>query len=274
MAVLDEPSSLARVLARDVRPAIDLVDGLRDCGVDRDVTVPQICVVGDQSSGKSSVLDAICGVPLPRGAGLTTRCAVELHLSDGRHVLRDPDMTPQSPMQDVPDATDRRSQWRASIATSLNPTPVPVRSLEALGSAIAELTAQLTDDRRSSGFSKERLIIHMVAPDLPNLTLIDLPGIIRTKTFNMPFIDANNTAMAEVRDLIQSYMRQERTIILVVVPCTQDVATIEGLEWASRFDPSGERTIGVLTKPDLIDPAQAACSRICHVAKQKPARSF
>jgi interferon-induced GTP-binding protein Mx len=255
MALLDEPSALARVLARDVRPAIDLVDGLRECGVDRDVTVPQICVVGDQSSGKSSVLDAICGIPLPRGAGLTTRCAVELHLSDGRHTLRDPVAEPPSPMQDGPDAvrSGHHGQWRASIATSLNSTPVPVHSLTALGSAIADITAQLTDDRRSNGFSKERLIIHMVGPDLPNLTLIDLPGIIRTKTFNMPFIDASNTAMADVRELIQSYMSQERTIILVVVPCTQDVATNEALEWAARFDP-------------------ATCARICYVTEQEPAR--
>lgn len=59
--------------------------------------------------------------------------------------------------------------------------------------------------------------------------------------------------MAEVRNLVQSYMEQQRTIILVVVPSTQDVATIEALEWAARYDPSGERTIGCMTKPDLID---------------------
>ena len=53
--------------------------------------------------------------------------------------------------------------------------------------------------------------------------------------------------------MIQSYAAQDRTIMLVVVPATQDVATIEALEWASRHDPQGLRTIGVITKPDLID---------------------
>lgn len=54
-------------------------------------------------------------------------------------------------------------------------------------------------------------------------------------------------------DLIQSYVTQDRTIMLVIVPATQDVATVEALEWASRADPKGQRTIGVITKPDLID---------------------
>lgn len=58
--------------------------------------------------------------------------------------------------------------------------------------------------------------------------------------------------------LIQEYIKQERTILLVVVPCTQDVATIEALEWASRNDANGTRTIGVLTKPDLIDDGAEA----------------
>jgi Dynamin central region/Dynamin GTPase effector domain len=63
----------------------------------------------------------------------------------------------------------------------------------------------------------------------------------------------DKSAVAEVRDLVQSYMVQERTIILVVVPSTQDVATVEALEWAARYDSSGQRTIGCMTKPDLVD---------------------
>lgn len=60
-------------------------------------------------------------------------------------------------------------------------------------------------------------------------------------------------AIREVSSLVQEYIKQSRTILLVVVPATQDVATIEALEWASRHDPKGLRTIGVITKPDLVD---------------------
>lgn len=56
-----------------------------------------------------------------------------------------------------------------------------------------------------------------------------------------------------MKELIKNYVDQERTILLVVIPCTQDIATIEALEWASAADSTGKRTIGVLTKPDLID---------------------
>jgi interferon-induced GTP-binding protein Mx len=261
-------SSLARVLARDIRPAIDLVDGLRACGVDREIDgVPQICVVGDQSSGKSSVLDALCGVPLPRGAGLTTRCAVELHLSDASSHSPARSTRPPSGSDTASDAASSSSstspalrpapaRWSATIATSVDPTPVTVSSPEQLGDAITARTEALTDERRAGGFSKERIIIRMSAPGLPDLSVIDLPGIIRTKTFNsfIPFTSDDRGAVAEVRDLLQSYMKQERTIMLVVVPCTQDVATNEALEWAARYDPAGTRTIGVMTKPDLVDP--------------------
>lgn len=69
-----------------------------------------------------------------------------------------------------------------------------------------------------------------------------------------PFMDSQDrNAIRDVTELIHSYVSQERTIMLVVVPATQDVATIEALEWASRADPSGQRTIGVITKADLID---------------------
>ncbi len=72
--------------------------------------------------------------------------------------------------------------------------------------------------------------------------------------FPIPFFDSQDRgAIREVSELIQSYVKQDRTILLVVVPCTQDVATIEALEWASKADKTGKRTIGVLTKPDLID---------------------
>lgn len=164
-------SSLTISLARDIRPAIDLVDGLRSCGVDRDVAVPQVIVVGDQSSGKSSVIEAICGVPLPRGAGLTTRCATELRLSDGT----------RGPSGEV--VGDSDSEWRCTIATSVDRRLVPVARPEDLADAITARTEALTDVRRTGGFSKERIIIIICHPDLPNLTLIDLPGLIRTRTY-------------------------------------------------------------------------------------------
>lgn len=166
-------SSLTMSLARDIRPAIDLIDGLRSCGVDREVKVPQVIVVGDQSCGKSSAIEAICGVPLPRGAGLTTRCATELRLSDGS----------RGPAAGDDAVDDGAAEWRCTISTSVEPALVPVAAPEELADAISARTEALTDGRRAAGFSKERIIVNISHPELPNLTLIDLPGIIRTKTY-------------------------------------------------------------------------------------------
>lgn len=87
----------------------------------------------------------------------------------------------------------------------------------------------------------------------------------------LPFVDSQNTsAIREVSNLIQGYVSQERTIMLVVVPATQDVATIEALEWASRADRSGQRTIGVITKPDLIDEGAEGEVAAVLANKRKP----
>nr|XP_023684698.1 interferon-induced GTP-binding protein Mx3-like [Paramormyrops kingsleyae] len=63
-----------------VRPCIDLIDSLRSLGVEQDLALPAIAVIGDQSSGKSSVLEALSGVALPRGSGIVTRCPLELKM--------------------------------------------------------------------------------------------------------------------------------------------------------------------------------------------------
>jgi interferon-induced GTP-binding protein Mx len=88
----------------------------------------------------------------------------------------------------------------------------------------------------------------------------------------IPFLDnsQDKNAVAEVRELVQSYMVQARTIILVVVPSTQDVATVEALEWAAQYDPTGERTIGCMTKPDLIDPGAEAETIAVLTNRRKP----
>lgn len=64
-------NSLNQQYEEKVRPCIDLIDSLRSLGVERDLALPAIAVIGDQSSGKSSVLEALSGVALPRGNGTT-----------------------------------------------------------------------------------------------------------------------------------------------------------------------------------------------------------
>lgn len=170
---MDEP--FTDVVARGTHNAMELIYDLRACGVERDIAIPQVAVIGDQSSGKSSVLEAICSVPLPRGAGLTTRCAIELRLSNTHP--HDIELPPDSP------PPERDPFWVGSIYTSIDQRRVQLEGKDELEDAIAARAASLSDSRYASGFSKERVIVQIAATNAPNLTIIDLPGIIRTKTF-------------------------------------------------------------------------------------------
>ena len=83
---------------------------------------------------------------------------------------------------------------------------------------------------------------------MPDLTIIDLPGIVRTE------VDGQEKGVvARVKSMLMHYLEQKRTIILAVVPSNADIATSEILQMAQEVDPDGERTVGVLTKPDLVD---------------------
>lgn len=169
---MSEP--LTNAVARGTRAAMQLIYDLRALGVERDIAIPQVAVIGDQSSGKSSVLESISSIPLPRGAGLTTRCAIELRLSN-THPL---DVAKPSDEQ-----VERDDFWIASISTSVDKQQVRLESKDELDDAIAARALALSDPRHASGFSRERVIVQIAAKDAPNLTIIDLPGIIRTKTF-------------------------------------------------------------------------------------------
>ena len=73
-------SLLQESFAENIGPLLDLVDRLRALGIQREISIPQIAVMGDQSSGKSSVLESITKIPFPRGIGLVTRCATQISM--------------------------------------------------------------------------------------------------------------------------------------------------------------------------------------------------
>jgi hypothetical protein len=98
-------------------------------------------------------------------------------------------------------------------------------------------------------FSNDVLRLEIYGPDEAHLSVIDVPGIFRTTTTGV-----TTTADKElVRHMVETYMRNPRTVMLAVVPANVDPATQEILEMAKEVDPDYHRTIGVLTKPDLVD---------------------
>ena len=100
-----------------------------------------------------------------------------------------------------------------------------------------------------SAFSEDILKIELSGPQRDHLTVIDVPGIFRTPTAGI----TTKEDMKLVRRIVHSYIKDENTIILAVVPAPVDIATQEILTMADEVDPAGVRTLGVLTKPDLVD---------------------
>lgn len=217
---METVTHLGATLGTSVCDLLDVVDELRRLGLQQDLPIPQIAVCGDQSSGKSSVLEALSGVAFPRGSGLVTRCATELSMTTG-------------------------AEWSATVSADGLETKQAQQPHE-----VGELISGFTDEMCvESGFCIDKTIrVRLVGPQYTNLTLVDLPGIVRTVTEGQ-----SPDVIEQVGGLVDRYIKQPRTIILAVIPCNQDIATVDIVERASKVDPSGLRTVGVLTKPDLVD---------------------
>ncbi|KAM7132918.1 interferon-induced GTP-binding protein Mx1 isoform 1-T2 [Molossus nigricans] len=215
-------NSLYSQYEEKVRPCIDLIDSLRALGVEQDLALPAIAVIGDQSSGKSSVLEALSGVALPRGSGIVTRCPLVLKLRK----------------------LGQEDKWKGKV--SYWDTEMDISDASEVEQAIRK--AQVVIAGEGVGISQELITLEVSSPHVPDLTLIDLPGITRVAVGNQP-ADIGR----QILKLIQKYIKKQETIILVVVPSNMDIATTEALSMAQEVDPEGDRTIGILTKPDLVD---------------------
>ncbi|XP_072513965.1 interferon-induced GTP-binding protein Mx3-like [Salminus brasiliensis] len=209
-------------LEERVRPYIDLIDSLRLIGVEEDLALPSIAVIGDQSSGKSSVLEALSGVALPRGSGIVTRCPLMLKLKKIRGGV----------------------QWRAAITYEEEYIEFDDPSL--VEGHVKDAQKTLAGD--GVGICDELITLEIMSPEVCDLTLIDLPGIARVPVYGQP-----EDIGDQIKSLIRTYIEKDQTINLVVVPCNVDIATTEALKMAQEVDPEGKRTLAILTKPDLID---------------------
>ncbi|XP_062406578.1 interferon-induced GTP-binding protein Mx2-like isoform X2 [Sardina pilchardus] len=209
-------------LSGRVRPYLDLIDSLRLMGIDQDLPLPAITVIGDQSSGKSSVLEALSGVALPRGSGIVTRCPLMLKLRKLKGGM----------------------QWKAIISYKDTTTEFTDPSL--VEGYVNEAQNELAGD--GVGICDELIILEILSPDVCDLTLIDLPGIARVPVKGQP-----EDIGDQIKRLILSFIEKSETINLVVVPCNVDIATTEALKMAQEVDPEGKRTLAILTKPDLVD---------------------
>ena len=228
-------STVVSLKSKEHRDLLDIVDRLRGQGISTYVDLPQIIVCGDQSSGKSSVLEAISGLAFPTKDNLCTRFATELLLRRAT--------TEGIKVSIIPGG--ERSDGEKEKLRAYDP---PVKELN-LGQVVEEVKdlLGLSGNVPRKVFSNDILHVELSGPTQPHLTLVDLPGLFKAGNRDQSDEDA-----ALVRELVLSYMKKPRTIILAVVSAKSDFALQEVTKYARELDPKGARTLGLITKPDTL----------------------
>ncbi|GFO43924.1 dynamin-1-like protein [Plakobranchus ocellatus] len=199
------------------------------------IQLPQIVVVGNQSSGKSSVLEALVGHDfLPRGTGIVTRRPLVLQLV---HVSKD---NQRLAKEDGPSADV--NEWAKFLHTK-----------NKIYTDFGEVCKEIENETdRMSGTNKgicpEPIVLKVFSKKVVNLTLVDLPGLTK-----VPVGDQPPDIEQQIRELCVNYISNPNSVILAVTAANTDFATSEAIKLSRDYDPDGRRTLGVITKLDLMD---------------------
>ncbi|KAJ4454551.1 dynamin-related protein [Paratrimastix pyriformis] len=189
------------------------------------IELPQIVVVGSQSSGKSSVIENIVGRDfLPRGAGIVTRRPLILQL-----IHRTSDSSSESEWGEFDHVPDKK-----------------FFDFQEIKSEIERETDRVTG--RTKAVAATPILLKIFSPNVLNLTLVDLPGITK-----VPLADQPADIERQIREMIEIYIKSPKALILAITPGNIDLANSDAIKLARKWDPEGDRTLGVITKLDLLD---------------------
>ena len=213
---------------------MDDIDKLRSQGISHYVQLPQLIVCSDQSSGKSSVMEAISGIPFPVKDNLCARFATEV-------ILRRNANTGIS-VRIVLGLT-RSSEERARLTAFDSPQ----LSLEKLPELIEKAKSALGVTESAQAFAIDILRLEISGPTNPHLTIVDLPGLIHSENKLQSASDVE-----VIQTMVRNYMANPRSIILAIVSAKNDYANQIVLKLAKEFDSYGKRTLGIVTKPDTL----------------------
>ena len=222
----DEEEQRQREMLEDqmlnlTRQMIEIRNILLNVNGATDLRLPSIVVIGSQSSGKSSVLESIVGQEfLPKGSNMVTRRPIELTLVNDPSSASEVAEFPALKMFNMTDF-----QQVQKVLVDLN---LAVPHDEAVSSDPIQLTIK--------------------SPRVPDLSLVDLPGYIQVEAADQPM-----TLKSRIREVCDKYLEQPN-IILAISAADVDLANSSALRAARKADPRGERTIGIITKLDLVDP--------------------
>lgn len=217
-------SRIDSVFSSRLKPKLDAIEQVRSDLTLENIEVPGVVVIGDQSAGKSSVLESMSGINFPRGENTCTRrpCILRMECN-----------------QNVPEPY-------AQVSNEANLQGCGKISLEDIGDEIKRLTREMAGPDR---IIADPIHVKVVKKSGPTLTLIDLPGI----TWQ---VAGSNNTQNDIHDviigMIRSYIQNPQMVILAVVSAVSDFGNSEALKLAKEVDPDQKRTIGVVTKIDTI----------------------
>lgn len=212
--------------ANDLRELVDLNDYLKSLyKEDSTMKFPSIVVVGDQSHGKTSLIENITNLNLPRGTGIQTRVPQEIQLRNA--------INPHYTIK-----------YRPRGETEFKVVEFNEENLEEKMRRIQiEVTGNETD------IADDLITLTIERPDLLPLTIIDLPGFIFQR------IDDNGTNESEIsvtmRNLYTKFIAQEQNVVVCVLNAANDIENSAVLKLCLELDTNRTRTVVVVTKIDL-----------------------
>ena len=213
---------------------INLTDHIRDIFKDSDfLDPPTLCVIGSQSSGKSITLNGLTGIDiLPNGKSIVTRTPIHLrliHTKDTKIIVE---------FLDTHDTQKLISTFTIDIQSS---------NITSIREEIIRLTELYAGTDKN--VVDKQINIRIRSPNVPNLSIIDLPGMT-----NIALTDQGQPENIKdnIEKMLIKYIKNPRSIILSILPATNDVESDMGLGLIKAYDPEFKRTIGVLTKVDML----------------------
>lgn len=247
-------SSLEDLQTDHQRQILDTVAQVRKCGLESILSLPQLVVCGDQSAGRSSVLEALTEIPFPRNDNLCTRFATEI-------VLRRAN-TNSLTIKIIPDSkrpANEQTPFKAFKESITNFDELP-RIMSAAMDVMG--IGDFASGFKSKAFARDVLSIEIEGPSRPQLTLVDIPGLIQTDTKGITKADVE--LVGEITD---QYIKQPRTICLAVVSAASDSANQSILTKVREVDPDGDRTLGIITKLDTLPSGSGSEAAYIELAK-------
>ncbi|KAI0707439.1 P-loop containing nucleoside triphosphate hydrolase protein [Cerioporus squamosus] len=237
--------------ARRRRELLALARSLNRLGADGLLDIPRIVVIGKQSAGKSSLVEAVTWIKVPRDAGTCTRrCPMECNIStDAQQWSCTVSLRRDGPTGDEPFSPELKDKnevelWiRRAQATVLCPH-LPGNTFMAKSREEIKTLTETDSQTEVLPFTKSKVVININDPEGTDLSFVDLPGLIENdRTDVIKLVD----------DLTLEYISSSSTIILVTAPADDEMENQKAMRFAREKDPHGKRTICVVTKADMVD---------------------